>query len=226
MESKYKIRILDKELACAPFESREGQDYFKAMQCGINMSFANRQVILHRIRECFSKVFNSSAESMEMEMIYDVAHNTAKIEKHEVNGKQKEVLVHRKGATRAFGPGRSEVPAKYRAFGQPVIIGGSMETGSYLLVGTDGAMKNTFGTTAHGSGRTMSRTEAKRRFRGDELLKDMLKRGIYVRSTSMPGLAEEAGGAYKEIDEVIGAIHEAGISKKVCKLIPCGNIKG
>ncbi|MBI2579639.1 MAG: RtcB family protein [Candidatus Aenigmarchaeota archaeon] len=118
------------------------------------------------------------------------------------------------------------MPHKYRSFGQPVIIGGSMETGSYLLVGTDGAMKNTFGTTAHGSGRTMSRTEAKRRFRGDQLQKDMLKRGIYVRSTSMPGLAEEAGGAYKDIDEVIDATHRAGISKRVVKLIPIGNVKG
>ncbi len=226
MERKYKIRILDKELACAPFSSQEGQDYFKAMQCGINMSFANRQVILHRIRECFSKVFNRTAEEMGLDMVYDVAHNTAKIEKHEVNGKQKEVLVHRKGATRAFGPGREEVPHKYRSIGQPVIIGGSMETGSYLLVGTEGAMHNTFGTTAHGSGRTMSRTEAKRRFRGEDLQRDMLKKGIYVRSTSMPGLAEEAGGAYKDIDEVIGAIHEAGISKRVVKLIPIGNVKG
>ena len=226
MERKYKIKILDKELACAPFQSQEGQDYFKAMQCGINMSFANRQVILHRIRECFSKVFNRTAEDMGLDMVYDVAHNTAKIEKHEVHGKQKEVLVHRKGATRAFGPGREEVPHKYRSIGQPVIIGGSMETGSYLLVGTEGAMKNTFGTTAHGSGRTMSRTEAKRRFRGEDLQRDMLKKGIYVRSTSMPGLAEEAGGAYKDIDEVIGAIHEAGISKRVVKLIPIGNVKG
>ena len=226
MERKYKIRILDKELACAPFQSQEGQDYFKAMQCGINMSFANRHVILHRVRECFSKIFNRTAEDMELETVYDVAHNTAKIEKHDVNGKQKEVLVHRKGATRAFGPGRDEVPHKYRSIGQPVIIGGSMETGSYLLVGTDGAMKNTFGTTAHGSGRTMSRTEAKRRFRGEDLQRDMLKKGIYVRSTSMPGLAEEAGGAYKNIDEVIGAIHEAGISKRVVKLIPIGNVKG
>ncbi len=226
MEKKYGIKILDKELACAPFKSSEGQDYFAAMKCGINMSFANRQVILHRIREAFSKVFKKSPEDMDMHQIYDVAHNTAKIEKHIVDGKHREVLVHRKGATRAFGPGREEIPEEYREFGQPVIIGGSMETGSYLLAGTEGAMLNTFGTTAHGSGRTMSRTRAKYLFRGDRLQKDMEKRGIYVKTVSFAGLAEEAGAAYKDIDEVIGAMHQAGISRKVVKFSPIGNVKG
>ena len=226
MESKYGIKILDRELACAPFQSNEGQDYFTAMKCGINMSFANRQVILQRIRECFSKVLGQSAESMEMNCVYDVAHNTAKLETHEVNGKRLEVLVHRKGATRAFGPGREEVPKVYRDIGQPVIIGGSMETGSYLLVGTEKGMKETFGSTAHGSGRTMSRTRAKQLWRGDQLQRDMEKRGIYVRTTSFSGLAEEAGGAYKDIDEVIDAVHKAGISKKVVKFSPIGNVKG
>jgi tRNA-splicing ligase RtcB len=226
MESKYGIKILDKELASAPFHSKEGQDYFNAMKSAINMSFANRQVIMHRVRECFSQVFGRSAEEMEMQCIYDVCHNTAKIEKHNVNGKQKEVLVHRKGATRAFGPGRSEVPLMYRNVGQPVIIGGSMETGSYLLAGTEGAMQKTFGSTCHGAGRTMSRTRAKQLFRGDSLIKELDKRGIYIRTTSLPGLAEEAGGAYKVIDDVIDAVHDAGISKKVVKLVPVGNIKG
>ena len=156
MESKYNIKILDRELACAPFQSQEGQDYFSAMQCAINMSFVNRQVILHRIREVFSNVFKKEAEKLGLSMVYDVAHNTAKIEEHEVNGKNKKMIVHRKGATRAFGPGREEIPMKYREIGQPVIIGGSMETGSYLLTGTKEAHNETFASTAHGSGRTMS----------------------------------------------------------------------
>lgn len=223
---KYKIEVLDQELACAPFQSQEGQDYFSAMKCGINMSFANRQVILHRIREAFSRVFRKSAEELEMRQVYDIAHNTAKIEEHTVDGKKRKLLIHRKGSTRAFGPDREEVPAKYRKLGQPVIIGGSMETGSYLLKGTDRAMQETFGTTCHGSGRTMSRARAKHLWRGDQLLKDMERRGIYVRSTSMSGVAEEAGGAYKDIDEVIESVHRAGISTKVVKLVPLGNVKG
>jgi len=226
MESKYGIKILDRELACAPFSSPEGQDYFKAMQCGINMSFANRQTILHRIREVFSKIFSTDAEKLGLKMVYDVAHNTAKLEKHNVNGSEKEVLVHRKGATRAFGPGRKEICQEYRSIGQPVIIGGSMETGSYLLLGTDGAMQKTFGSTAHGSGRTMSRTKARQLWHGQTLQKEMEKNGIYVRTTSFSGLAEEAGGAYKDIDEVIEAANIAGISKKVCKFKPIGNVKG
>jgi tRNA-splicing ligase RtcB len=226
MEKKYGIKILDRELACAPFTSPEGQDYFAAMKCGLNMSFANRQVILHRIRECFSKVFGKSAEELEMHQVYDVAHNTAKLEEYDVDGKRTKVLVHRKGATRAFGPGRVEVPAEFRSTGQPVIIGGSMETGSYLLAGTDGAMKETWGSTAHGSGRTMSRTQAKQMFHGETLQKDMAAKGIYVKTVSYAGLAEEAGKAYKDIDEVIDAAHNAGISRKVVKFVPIGNIKG
>ncbi len=226
MEKKYGIKILDRELACAPFRSKEGQDYFAAMKCAINMSFANRQTILHRIREVFAKVFGKDALPESMRMVYDVAHNTAKLEKHKVDGQTKEVLVHRKGATRSFGPGREEVPVQYRSVGQPVIIGGSMETGSYLLVGTKGAEENTWGTTAHGSGRTMSRTQAKRMFNGEKLQRDMEKRGIYVRTISFPGLAEEAGDAYKDIDEVINATHHAGISKKVVRFLPIGNVKG
>ena len=193
MESKYRIKILDRELACAPFHSPEGKDYFAAMKCGINMSFANRQVILHRIREVFSEVFGRSAEDLGMHMVYDVAHNTAKLERHVVNGKEKTLLVHRKGATRAFGPGMEGIPPVFRDSGQPVIIGGSMETGSYLLVGTPGG-EQTFFSTAHGSGRTMSRTKARKLWRGRELQQEMEARGIYVRTASWPGLAEEAGG--------------------------------
>ncbi|MFE1746890.1 RtcB family protein [Coleofasciculus sp. H7-2] len=225
MDSKYGIKILDRELACAPFDSPEGQAYFSAMKCGINMSYANRQVILHRIREVFSDIFGRSAEDLGMHMVYDVAHNTAKLESHVVDGKARSLLVHRKGATRAFAPGMPDVPERYKKIGQPVIIGGSMETGSYLLVGVPTG-DQTFFSTAHGSGRTMSRTKARKTWRGETLLKEMQNKGIYVRSTSMSGLAEEAGAAYKDIDDVIEAAELAGISKKVVRLTPIGNIKG
>jgi len=223
---KYNIPVLDRELTCAPFASNEGQDYYKAMACAANMAFANRQVILHRIREGFSKVFNRSAEAMEMHMVYDVAHNVAKVEEHKVDGKRKKVVVHRKGSTRAFPPNHPELPNIYKQTGQPVIIGGSMETGSYLLVGTEKAMEDTFGTTAHGSGRTMSRSQAKRQIRGDQLQKDMESKGIYVKSASMQGLAEEAGFAYKDINEVVKTLKIAGISKPVVQLRPRANVKG
>jgi tRNA-splicing ligase RtcB len=225
MDKKYGIKILDRELACAPFRSPEGQEYFAAMKCGINMSFANRQVILHRIREVFSEVFHRDAKDLGMSMVYDVAHNTAKLEQHVVDGEKREVLVHRKGATRAFGPGMEGLPACYKETGQPVIIGGSMETGSYLLAGVPGGAE-TFFSTAHGSGRTMSREKAKKLYRGDKLQREMEHRGIYVRSVSFSGLAEEAGGAYKDIDDVIEATDLAHISKKVVRFVPVGNVKG
>ncbi|MEW6748936.1 MAG: RtcB family protein [Candidatus Micrarchaeota archaeon] len=225
MESKYGIKILDRELASAPFGSPEGQDYFKAMKCAMNMSFANRQTIVHRVREAFSEVFGKDAEDLGMHQIYDVSHNRASVEKHKIDGSMKELVVHRKGATAAYGPGRPELGARYKEDGQPVIIGGSMETGSYLLAGVESGAATWF-TTAHGSGRTMSRTRAKQLYRGDQLQKDMEKRGIYVKTTSFAGLAEEAGGAYKDIDDVIEATHQAGLSKKVAKLVPIGNVKG
>ena len=223
---KYKIEVYDRELACAPFQSNEGQDYYKAMACAANMAFANRQVILHRIREGFSKVFRTDAEKLEMNMVYDVAHNIAKLEEHNVDGKKKKLVVHRKGSTRAFPPGHPELAKIFQKTGQPVIIGGSMETGSFLLVGTKKAMEETFGSTAHGSGRTMSRAAAKHQVRGEQLQKDMEKNGIYVKATSMSGLAEEAGFAYKDINAVIDAVAQAGISKPVVGLKPIGNIKG
>jgi tRNA-splicing ligase RtcB len=225
MESKYKIKVLDRELASAPFNSPEGQNYFSGMKCAMNMSFANRQTILHRVREVFSSVFATDAEKLGMRQIYDVAHNRASIEKHKVDGSMKELIVHRKGATAAFGPGSEYVTPKYKEDGQPIIIGGSMETGSYLLVGSETGAQTWF-TTAHGSGRTMSRTRAKQLYRGDTLQKDMESRGILVRTGSFAGLAEEAGAAYKDIDEVIETAHSAGISRKVVKLVPIGNIKG
>ncbi len=222
---KYNIKISDRELSCAPFQSKEGQDYYKAMACAANMAFANRQVILHRIREGFEKIFKQKAEDMEMHCVYDVAHNLARLQEFKVDGRKKKLIVHRKGATLCQGPGNPEISKLYRDTGSPVIIGGSMETGSYLLVGTEKADNETFSSTAHGSGRTMSRHQAKREFRGDQLQKDMEKRGIYVKTGSMSGLAEEAGSAYKEINDVIDVLAKAGISKPVTKLIPIGNVK-
>ena len=185
MEKKYGIRILDRELACAPFTSPEGRAYFSAMKCAVNMSFVNRQVILHRIREVFSDVMKRSPDELGIHQVYDVAHNIARLgEEHQIDGKIQQLFVHRKGATRAFE-------------GQPVIIGGSMETGSFLMTGTKHGAQ-TFFSAAHGSGRTMSRTRAKHLFHGHELSDQMLKRGIYVRAASYSGLAEEAGKAYKK----------------------------
>jgi tRNA-splicing ligase RtcB len=223
---RYGISVRDRELACAPFSSKEGKDYYGAMVCAANMAFTNRQVIVQKVREAFSKVFHRDAEALDMHLIYDVCHNVAKVERHSYDGVNAEFLVHRKGATRSFGPGHPDIPAPYRAVGQPVIIGGSMETGSYLLVGTSKAMQDTFGSTAHGSGRTMSRTAARREVRGAELQRKMLERGIYVKSATMDGLAEEAGMAYKDISEVVETMDVAGISKKVVALRPVGNIKG
>jgi tRNA-splicing ligase RtcB len=225
MTSRYGIKLHDRELACAPFHSPEGQAYFSAMKCAANMGFANRQVILHRIREVFSRLFRRSPEDLGMRMVYDVAHNTAKLETHLIDGVQREVLVHRKGATRCFGPGMPGLPDCYRDTGQPVIIGGSMETGSYLLAGEASAAP-TFFTTAHGSGRTMSRHQAKKMVKGRQLLEEMEQRGIHVRTASYGGLAEEAGFAYKDIDVVARVTEEAGLSRRVVKLVPIGNIKG
>ncbi len=225
MPGKFGLQIIDRELACAPFHSEEGQAYFAAMACAANMAFANRQVILHRIREVLSDVFGRSAEELGLEMVYDVAHNTAKLERHRVDGVERELLVHRKGATRAFPPGHPELPAAYRETGQPVIIGGSMETGSYLLAGVESGAKS-FYSTAHGSGRTMSRTRARKLVRGRRLRDQMAARGIIVRAASMSGLAEEAGFAYKSVDEVAEATELAGLSRRVARLVPVGNVKG
>jgi tRNA-splicing ligase RtcB len=219
---RYGITVKDQQLACAPFRSPEGQDYFSAMNCAANTAFANRQVITHQIREAFATVFGQSAEALGMELVYDVAHNIAKVERYA----EGELVVHRKGATRAFGPGSPELPETFRQTGQPVICGGSMETGSYLLVGTDQAVRDTFGSTMHGAGRTMSRAQAKRTVRGEQLQQQMKQRGILVKAVSMSGLAEEAGLAYKNISEVVESVDRAGITKKVAELRPIGNIKG
>ena len=225
MTAKYGLAIIDRELACAPFQSPEGQHYFAAMRCAANMSFANRQVILHRIREVFGEVFGRDPAALGLRTVYDVAHNTAKLESHVVDGVERTLLVHRKGATRAFGPGMPGIPREYQETGQPVIIGGSMETGSYLLTGVRTGAASFF-SSAHGSGRTMSRTKAKRQFHGRALQRDLETRGIYVRSVSYAGLAEEAGAAYKDIDAVVEATERAGLSHRVARLVPIGNIKG
>jgi tRNA-splicing ligase RtcB len=220
------IHVPDRELACAPFRSPEGQAYFAAMTAAANAAFANRQVITHRVREVFEHVFGRDARALGLSVVYDVCHNTAKLERHLVDGEAVELLVHRKGATRSFGPGAPDIPTAYAHVGQPVIIGGSMETGSALLVGTAHAMEETFGSTAHGAGRTMSRAQAKRRVWGESLLQSMAARGIIVRAASRAGVAEEAGFAYKRLDDVVDVVHRLDISRKVVALTPIGNIKG
>jgi len=223
---QYQITVRDRELACAPFRSPEGQRYFAAMTAAANTAFANRQVITHRVREVLAEVFGRDPHALGLSVVYDVCHNTAKLERHRIDGEERELLVHRKGATRAFGPGSGDLPAVYRDIGQPVIIGGSMETGSAVLVGTQRAMEETFGSTAHGAGRTMSRHEAKRRIGGRKLLAELEARGIVVRAASIAGVAEEAGIAYKDVGAVVDVLHRVGISRKVASLTPIGNIKG
>ena len=223
---RYGITVRDRELACAPFRSPDGQAYFAAMTAAANTAFANRQVITHQVREVMGAVFGRDPHKLGLSVVYDVCHNTAKVERHVVEGESLEMVVHRKGATRAFGPGAPDLPAAYQAVGQPVIIGGSMETGSALLVGTAHAMAETFGSTAHGAGRTMSRHEAKRRGHGARLIQEMEARGILVRAASQSGVAEEAGFAYKDLAEVVDVLHRLDISRKVVSLTPIGNIKG
>ncbi len=223
---KYGIKIKDRELSCAPFNSPEGTDYYKAMACAANMAFSNRQIILHRIREGFSKVFKKTPEELDMHLLWDCCHNLARREKYKIDGKNKWLIVHRKGATKSFGPNHPELPSEYKNIGSPIILGGSMETGSYLLIGTKHAEEETFSSTAHGSGRVMSRTQAKHEVRGEALQKDMEARGIYVKTISMSGLAEEAGFAYKNINEVVESVEKSDVSRPITSLSPRGNIKG
>ncbi len=224
MENKIGSRGLpDRELINAPVRSPLGQQYYKSMSAAVNYAFANRQMIAHWVRNVFKKVMGS-AEGMDQ--VYDVCHNVAKIEKHTIDGRLKDVCVHRKGATRSFGPGREEIPEVYRSVGQPIIIPGSMGTASYILVGTREAEQLSFGSTAHGAGRVMSRHEAIRRFRGEQIKKDLESRGIELQSTSWKGVAEEASQAYKDVDEVVNVSHKVGIGKLVAKVIPVGVMKG
>jgi len=225
MPTKFGLSVVDRELACAPFASAEGRAYFAAMCCAANMSFANRQVILHRIREVFSDVFGRDPEALGIRSVYDVAHNTARLEDIPTDTGVRRLLVHRKGATRALPPGHPDLPAVFRETGQPVIIGGSMETGSYLLAGTAGSVAS-FYSSAHGSGRTMSRNRARRQVHGRDVQRRMEERGILVRAASISGLAEEAGFAYKDVDAVAEAVEQAGLSRRVAHLLPVGNVKG
>lgn len=218
---KYNIPIRDRELVCAPINSEEGRKYISAVNCAINYAFANRQVIAALARKSFKKVFKNS----ELKMLYDVGHNTLKKEKHFVDGKEKILLVHRKGATRAFGPGREEIPKAYQKVGQPVLVGGTMGTSSYILAGTKEGEK-AFGSACHGAGRAMSRTKARKQWYGKTIIQKLLAEGIYIKGHSMSGLAEEAPLAYKQVEEVVNSIHKAGLSKKVVKVKPLGNIKG
>lgn len=222
----YKIYLPDKQLACAPFSSPEGRAYFSAMVCAANYAWANRQCITHWVREAFEKVFKKSAEELGLELIYDVAHNIAKVEEHMVNGKKREVVVHRKGATRAFAPGHPLIPSDYKEIGQPVIVPGDMGRASFLLVGTEQAMKETFGSTCHGAGRLMSRAQASRSVRGQEVKRRMEEQGILVRAASYATLTEEIPEAYKDVEEVVNTCQGAGISLKIAKLKPLAVIKG
>lgn len=224
--TKYNISLPDKELACAPFGSPEAQDYLSAMRAAANYAWANRQCIMHWAREVFLKVFGATPRDLGMSLVYDVAHNIAKIEEHEVNGKRMKLIVHRKGATRAFPPGHPELPDIYRPIGQPVLIPGDMGRASFVLIGTAQAMRETFGSTCHGAGRVMSRHQAIRQAKGRAIWREMEDKGIIVRSAGRETLAEEMSEAYKDISNVVDVVHRVGISRKVAKLRPMGVIKG
>jgi tRNA-splicing ligase RtcB len=209
---------------CAPIKSPEGQSYLSAVKAGINCAFANRQAISHIARGSFARVMGIDPASIKL--LYDVAHNTCKVETHDVDGETKRVLVHRKGATRAFGPGRPEVPARYASVGHPLLVGGTMGTASYILRGTEKGMAECFGSTVHGAGRALSRVQAKRTWRGTEVIKELEAKGIIIRSRSKSGVAEEAPGAYKDVDRVVEIMHNAGVNQKVARTRPLACIKG
>lgn len=223
---EYGIELPDRELVCAPFDSKPGQDYVQAMACAANYAFANRQVLAYHIRRSFEEVLAGVIKDFDLHQIYDIAHNMGKVEEHSIDGKQIRVCVHRKGATRAFGPGAAVLPPDLIDIGQPVLIPGSMGTASYVLVGTAGSMAQTFGSTCHGAGRVMSRSQAKKQVRGDKLRDELTARGITVRAGSLPGLAEEAPQAYKDVSRVVEVVSEAGIAKKVARLEPLAVVKG
>ncbi len=219
---KYNIPVIDRELVCAPIDSPEGRRYYSAVCAGINCALANRQVISHLVGDAFSYVIPKARISV----LYDVSHNTCKVEEHLVNNKKKRLFIHRKGSTRAFGPGRKEIPESYRPVGQPVLIGGTMGTCSYILAGTETGMAQAFGSACHGAGRALSRTQAKKKWRGDALLRDLAGKGIIVRAHSCSGAAEEAPGAYKDVTAVVDATHRAGLARKVAMVKPMACIKG
>ena len=220
---RYGINVPDRQLACVPVHSKEGQSYLGAMRAAANFAWANRQGITHFTRQAFKRIFG---EKETLRTIYDVCHNIAKLERHTVDGRERKVMVHRKGATRAFPAGRPEVPEAYQAFGQPVLIPGSMGTASWVLVGAEGAMQETFGTTCHGAGRVMSRTAARKSAYAANAKQRLEEQGIIVRSETRDGITEEIPEAYKDVDEVIDVVHNAGLAKRVARLKPIGAIKG
>lgn len=224
--SKYNISLPDRQLACAPVNSPEAKDYLAAMRAAANYAWCNRQCLMHLTRLVFEKFFKTPWQKLGMNLIYDLAHNIAKLEKHKINGKEKTVCVHRKGATRAFPPGHPDLPARYKKIGQPVIIPGDMGRNSYLLLGTQKAMDETFASTCHGAGRCKSRTASLRSVDSRALQKQLEEKGIFVMASGKGTLAEEAPSAYKDVNEVVNVVEGAGISKKVCRMRPLGVIKG
>jgi tRNA-splicing ligase RtcB len=223
---RYGITLPDRQLACAPVSSAEGQDYLGAMACAANYAWTNRQCIAHWTRESFARVFGRSQREIGLEQVYDVCHNIAKIEEHSVGGRRQRLCVHRKGATRAFPPGHRDVPERYRDIGQPVLIPGDMGRGSFVALGTERAMAESFGSTCHGAGRLLSRSAAKRSLNGAEVARQLASRGITVKTGDLGSLAEEASPAYKDVAEVVEVTDKAGISRKVVRTEPVGVIKG
>ncbi len=223
---KYGIELPDRQLACAPADSPEGAHYLGAMRAAANYAWCNRQLLMWQTRECFATVFGRSWEEIGMNQVYDVAHNIAKFEQHRVDGRQRRLWVHRKGATRAFPPGHADLPVRYRTIGQPVLIPGDMGRGSWVLVGQAGSMEQTFGTACHGAGRRMSRTQAVKQAAGRRIDQELARRGVVVRARSKRGLAEEQPDAYKDVDQVVEVVQRAGLAKKVARLRPIGVVKG
>jgi len=223
---KYDIHLPDRELACVPNNSEEGESYRKAMFSALNFAWSNRQMLTHWTRNSFQRVFNQSESDLDMKLVYDVAHNIAKVEKHKVDGKERNLVVHRKGATRAFPANRNEIPLKYRDLGQPVLVPGSMGTSSWILLGQPNSMNLSFGSTAHGAGRTMSRSKARRNFTEEDVKKSLNDQGIFIKALTRDGVVEETPQAYKDVDSVVNVSHNLGIATKVAKLVPIGVIKG
>ena len=223
---KYDITLPDRELACVPNASEEGNSYRKAMFAALNFAWCNRQMITHWTRRSFERVFGQTESDLGMNLVYDVAHNIAKIERHRVNGDDRDVVVHRKGATRAFPANRDEIPTRYRSLGQPVLIPGSMGTSSWILLGQPGSMNLSFGSTAHGAGRMMSRSKARRNYNEDGVRKSLNEKGIFIKALTRDGIVEETPQAYKDVDAVVNVSHNLGIATKVAKLVPMGVIKG
>ena len=224
--SKYDINLPDRELACVPNNSEEGESYRAAMFSALNFAWSNRQMLTHWTRKSIERVFNQSESDLDMKLVYDVAHNIAKVEKHKVDGRERKVVVHRKGATRAFPANRDEIPSKYRDLGQPVLVPGSMGTASWVLLGQPNSMDLSFGSTAHGAGRTMSRTKARRNFSEEDVKKSLNDKGIFIKALTRDGVVEETPQAYKDVDAVVNVSHNLGIATKVAKLVPIGVIKG